>query len=103
MMGPGKAVVEREQPCPGVEMGEGGPGKAVVEVEQPCSGVEMGAGGPGKAVVEMEQPCSGVDMPNQQVLEEVFYFNFFLMLLNVIMQVSRRKYGTSGDERNVVE
>ena len=69
-MGPGKAVVEREQPCSGVEMGEGGPGKAVVEMEQPCSGVEMGACGPGKAVVEMEQPCSGVDMPKQQVLEE---------------------------------
>ena len=35
--------------------------------------------------------------------DKVFYLNFFLMLLNVIMQVSRRKYGTSGDERNVVE
>ena len=30
LIGPGKAVVEREQPCSGVEMGEGGPGKAVV-------------------------------------------------------------------------
>ena len=46
----------------GVEWEGSGPGKAVVEMEQPCSGVDMEAGGPGKAVVEINQPCSGMDM-----------------------------------------
>ena len=39
-----------------------GPGRAVVEMEQPSSGVDLETSGPGKAVVEMEQPCLGADL-----------------------------------------
>ena len=39
-----------------------GPGRAVVEMEQPSPGVDLKASGPGKAAVVMKQPCLGGDM-----------------------------------------
>ena len=50
----GKEKIEDLEQC--------GPGRAVVEMEQPSSGVDLKASGPGKAVVVMEQPCLGADL-----------------------------------------
>ena len=39
-----------------------GPGRAVVEMEQPSPGEDLEASGPGKAAVVMKQPCLGGDI-----------------------------------------